>query len=49
MNKKRIRINLDVSEELGKKIKEQANKEDKSVNAFIREVLAKYFSKEVAE
>ena len=48
MNKDRIRINLDVSKELGEKIKEQAEKHDMTVNAFIRIALKEYL-KEVAE
>ena len=48
MNKERVRISLDVSKELGEKIKEQAEKHDMTVNAFIRIALKEYL-KEVAE
>ena len=48
MKKDRIRINVDVSKELGEKLKKQAEKQDMTVNALIRIALEKYL-KEVAE
>ena len=42
MKKERVRINLDVSKELGEKIKAQAEAEDKAVNVLIREILDQY-------
>lgn len=48
MQKERIRISLDISKELGKKLKEQAEKEDKTVNALIRIAIEEYLKK-VAE
>lgn len=48
MRKERIRISLDVSKELGEKLKKQAEKQDITVNALIRIALEKYL-KEVAE
>lgn len=43
MKKERIRINLDVSKDLSEKIKQQAEKQDMSINAFIRFALEVYF------
>lgn len=48
MKKERIRISLDVSKELGEKLKKQAEKQDMTVNALIRIALEKYL-KEAAE
>ena len=48
MKKERIRISLDVSKELGEKLKKQAEKQDMTMNALIRLVLEKSL-KEVAE
>lgn len=48
MRKERIRINLDVSPELAKKLKSEANKKDITLNATIRLILQSYFE-EVAE
>lgn len=48
MKKERIRISLDVSKELGEKLKNQAEKQDMTMNALIRIALEKYL-KEVAE
>lgn len=42
MKKSRIRINLDVSKELGEKLKLQAELEDKTVNALLREIIYDY-------
>ena len=48
MKKERIRINLDISKELNEKLREQADKQDMTMNALIRIALEKYL-KEVAE
>lgn len=48
MRKERIRISLDVSKELGEKLRKQADKQDMTMNALIRIALEKYL-KEVAE
>ena len=43
MKKERVRINLDVTPELAKKIKEEAEAKDITQNAMIRLMLQKYF------
>lgn len=43
MKKERIRINLDVSPELAKKLKAEADKKDITLNATIRLILQQYF------
>lgn len=43
MKKERIRINLDVSPELAKKLKEEAEKKDIALNTTIRLILQQYF------
>ncbi len=48
MKKERIRISLDVSKELGEKIKEKEEKHDMTVNSFIRLTIREYLKK-VAE
>ena len=44
MKKDRRRINLDVSRELMEKLRLQADLEDKTVNALIREILQDYLT-----
>ena len=48
MKKERVRINLDVSKELNERLRQQADKQDMTMNALIRIALEKYL-KEVAE
>ena len=48
MQKERIRISLDLSQELNEKLRKQADKQDMTMNALIRIALEKYL-KEVAE
>ena len=48
MQKERIRISLDVSKDLNEKLRKQADKQDRTMNALIRIALEKYL-KEVAE
>ena len=43
MKKERVRINLDVTPELAKRIKEEAKNKDITQNAMIRLMLQKYF------
>lgn len=44
MQKERIRISLDVSKALGEQLRLQADLEDKTVNALIREILQDYLT-----
>ena len=48
MKKERVRINLDISKELNERLRQQADKQDMTMNALIRIALEKYL-KEVAE
>ena len=43
MKKERIRINLDVSPELAKKLKAESDAKDITLNATIRLILQQYF------
>lgn len=43
MKKERIRINLDVSPELAKKLKAESDTKDITLNATIRLILQQYF------
>ena len=47
MKKERVRINLDISKELNERLRQQADKQDMTMNALIRIALEKYL-KEVA-
>ena len=46
MKKERIRINLDVSPELAKKLKAESDKKGITLNATIRLILQSYFEKD---
>ena len=48
MKKDHIRISVDVSQELNERLRQQADKQDMTMNALIRIALEKYL-KEVAE
>ena len=42
MKKERVRINLDISKELNERLRQQADKQDMTMNALIRIALEKY-------
>lgn len=47
MKKERVRINLDVSPELAKKLKAESDAKDITLNATIRLILQQYFEEKM--